>query len=218
MLVLNPESSHRRTVCIEETDTAKADVILSFYLWYVFNKTSGSVCMVGIRDTYGHYQNIGLKFHYNMLLMSNKQRLRFVESEMTADSLIELAQELMQQKPTGPIYMIVDDISALLLLGEKLEDIIRFLTFTKCQERLFMVFGCWKHKADNSSKRLASMASHLADVKVALAPLATGFSNTTTGTMRITSYENLYKVNDLSYLYKLTDNGLILTLNSGTIR
>lgn len=217
MLILKPELSSRQMVCVEETDTSKGDVILSFYLWYVFNKTASPVCMVGVRDTYGHYQNLGTKLHYNLLSMSNKQRFKFIESETTISGLIEHVQQMMDQYPNDPIYMIIDDISILLFLGQKFEDIIRFLTFSKCQERLFLVFGCWKHKSDDLSKRLASISSHLADIRVALAPLITGFSNTATGTMRITSHETIYKINDVSYLYKLTDNGLMLTLNSGTI-
>jgi len=103
-------------------------------------------------------------------------------------------------------------------LGEKLQDIVGFLAFAKRQPRLFLVFGCWKHKADESAKRLTSTASHLADIRVALAPLVTGFSNTATGTMRITTHRSLYCIDDVSYLYKLADNGLKLTLNSVTVR
>ncbi|VVC36100.1 Hypothetical protein CINCED_3A012716 [Cinara cedri] len=217
-LVLKPDLPDRRLVCIEETDTAKSDVILSFYMWYIFNKTDSPVCMVGIRDTYGHYQNVGMKFHYNLLSMSNKKRFTFVESETSASGLVACAQKLMERHPTGPVYMIVDDISTVLLLAEKLEDIVGFLTFAKCQERLTLVFGCWKHKSDELAKRLACIASHLADIRVALAPLVTGFSNTATGTMRITSNKSLYQIEDISYLYKLTDNGLTLKLNSGTIK
>lgn len=217
-LVLRPDLPDRRLVCVEETDTAKIDVILSFYMWYAFNKTISPVCMVGVRDTYGHYQNVGMKFHYNLLSMSNKNRFTFVESETSASGLVDCARKLMQQYPTGPVYMIVDDISTMLLLAETLENIIGFLTFAKCQDRLSLVFGCWKHKTDELAKRLACAASHLSDVKVALAPLVTGFSNTATGTMRITSNESLYQIDDVSYLYKLIDNGLTLTLNSGTIR
>lgn len=217
-LVLKPDLLDRRMVCVEETDTSRADVILSFYMWYVFNKTDGPLCMVGLRDTYGHYQSVGLKLHYNLLLMTNKKRFTFIESVTSAGGLVEYAQNLLDQHPVGIVYMIVDDISALLLLGEKLEDIISFLVFAKCHQRLFLVFGCWKHKVDESAKRLASAASHLADVKVALAPLVTGFSNTATGTMRITSNESIYQIDDLSYLYKLLENGLTLSLNSMTVR
>lgn len=217
-LVLKPDLSDRRIVCVEETDTSKGDAILAFYMWYIFNKTESPVCMVGVRDTYGHYQNVGLKFHYNLLSMYNKKRFVFVESETSVGGLFDCAKKLLEQNPTGDVYMIVDDISTMLLLGVKLEDIIGFLTFVKCQQRLFLVFGCWKHKVDESTKRLASAASHLADVKVALAPLVTGFSNTATGTMRITSNESIYQTDDVSYLYKLVDNGFTLTLNSATVR
>lgn len=216
--VLKPDLPNRRMVCAEETDTSKADVILSFYMWYVFNKTDCPVCMVGVRDTYGHYQKVGLKFHYNLLLMTNKKRFTFIDSVTSVGRLVECAQNLLEQHPVGFVYMIVDDISTLLLLGEKIEDIIGFLMFTKRQQRLYLVFGCWKHKVDESAKRLASAASHLADVKVALAPLVTGFSNTATGTMRITSNESIYQIEDFTYLYKLFDNGLTLSLNSKTVR
>lgn len=217
-LVLRPDMSNRRFVCVEETDTAKADVILSFYMWYVFTKTDRPVCMVGIRDTYGHYQNVGLKFHYNLLSMSNQKRFVFVESVESIDGLVGCAQDLLQRHPTGSVYMVVDDISSLLLLGKKFEDIVGFLMFAKCQTRLCLVLGCWKHKADESAKRLASAVSHLSDIRVALAPLVTGFSDTATGTMRITTHESLYRIDDVSYLYKLADNGLKLTLNSGTVK
>ncbi|XP_025407260.1 uncharacterized protein LOC112681214 [Sipha flava] len=217
-LVLKPDLPERRMVCAEETDTSKADIILSFYMWYVFNKTDSPVCMVGIRDTYGHYQNVGLKFHYNLLLMTNKKRFTFIESVMTVGRLVECAQNLLEQHPVGNVYMIVDDISALLFLGEKLEEIIGFLMFTKRHQRLYLVFGCWKHKFDETAKRLTSAASHLADIRVSLAPLVTGFSNSATGTMRITSNESIYQIEDVSYLYKLFDNGLTLSLNSKTVR
>lgn len=216
-LSLKPESSDRRLVCVEETDTGKGDVILAFYMWYVFNKTESPVCMVGVRDTYSHYQNVGLKFHYNLLVMSNKKRFTFVEAETSSTSLVDCVQNTLERYPTGPVYMIVDDVSTLLLLGEKLENIIDFLMFAKRQQRLFLVFGCWKHKADEAAQRLASAASHLADVRVALAPLATGYSRTATGTMRITSNDTLYRTDDVSYLYKLVDNGFTLTLNSETV-
>lgn len=214
--VLKPDLPDRRMVCVEETDTGKGDAILSFYLWYIFNKTDSPVCMVGVRDTYGHYQNVGLKFHYNLLSMSNKNRFTFVESKASVHHLFDCAKTLIEQHPKGPVYMIVDDISTLLLLGEKLEEIVDFLTFAKHQQRLFLVFACWKHKIDESSKRLASAASYMSDIRVALAPLVTGFSNTATGTMRITSNESVYQIDDISYLYKLVDNGFTLTLNSGT--
>lgn len=217
-LVLRPDVWDRRIVCVEETDTAKADAILSFYMWYVFTKTDRPLCMVGVRDTYGHYQNVGLKFHYNLLSMSNQKRFSFIESATTVDSLVGYAQDLLERHPTGSVYMVVDDICTMLLLGEKLNDIVAFLAFAKCQPRLCLVFGCWKHKADEATERLASAASHLADVRVALAPLDTGYSNTATGTMRITVHESLYCISDVSYLYKLVDNGLKLTLNSGTVR
>jgi len=205
-------------VCVEETDTSKGDVILSFYMWYVFNRTDSAVCLVGLRDTYGHYHNVGLKFHYNLLSMSNKKRFTFVEGSTTAGLLVDCARQMLEQHSVGTVYMIIDDISTLLLLGEKLEDIVGFLAFAKRQERLSLVFGCWKHGADESTKRLVSAASHLADIRVALAPLVTGFSNTATGTMRITSNESAFRIDDVSYLYKLVDNGLTLTLNSGTVR
>jgi len=213
-LVLKPDFADRRMVCVEETDTSKGDVILSFYMWYAFTKTDSPVCMVGVRDTYGHYQNIGLKFHYNLLSMSNRKRFTFVESVDSVAGLTDCTRELLERHPTGPIYLVVDDLSVFLLLGERLEDIVDFLTFVKHQQRLFLVLGCWKHKMDVSTKRLASIASHLADIRVSLAPLVTGFSNTATGTMRITSNESIYQIDDVSYLYKLTDNGLTLTLNS----
>lgn len=217
-LVLRPDMSDRQIVCVEETDTAKADMILSFYMWYVFTKTDLPVCMVGIRDTYGHYQNIGMKFHYNLLSMSNQKRFSFIESVMSIDGLVGCARELLERYPTGSVYMVVDDASSLLLLGERLEDIVGFLIFVKKQPRLCLVLGCWKHKADESAKRLAAAVSHLADIRVALAPLVTGFSNTATGTMRITSHGSLYHIDDVSYLYKLADNGFKLTLNSGNVR
>ncbi|XP_060838339.1 uncharacterized protein LOC132920184 [Rhopalosiphum padi] len=217
-LVLRPDMLDRRIVCIEETDTAKADVILSFYMWYVFTKTDRPVCMVGVRDTYGHYQNLGVKFHYNLLSMYNQKRFAFIESAVSVDSLVDCAKELLDKHPTGFVYMVVDDISSLLLLGVKFEDIVGFLAFVKRQPRLYFVFGCWKHKADESAKRLASAVSHLSDIRVSLAPLVTGFSNTATGTMRITTHESFYRIDDVSYLYKLADNGLKLTLNSGTAR
>lgn len=218
-LVLKPDASDRQVVCIEETDTGKGDIILSFYMWYVFNKTDSPVCMVGVRDTYGHYQNLGLKFHYSLLSMSNRKRFKFVEVESCViSSLVDCVQKLMEEYPKGPVYLIIDDVSTLLLLGEPLKEIIGFLTYAKCQERLFLVFGCWKHKVDESVKKLTSAASHLADIKVALAPLVTGFSNTVTGTMRITSYETMYQIDDVSYLYKLVDNGFTLTLNSGKVK
>ncbi|CAI6348044.1 unnamed protein product [Macrosiphum euphorbiae] len=217
-LVLRPDMSDRRIVCVEEADTAKADMILSFYMWYVFTKTDLPVCMVGVRDTYGHYQNVGLKFHYNLLSMSNQKRFAFAESIVSVDGLVGCAQDLLKRYPTGSVYMVVDDVSSLLLLGESLEDIVRFLMFAKRQPRLCLVIGCWKHKADESAKRLASAVSHLADIRVALAPLVTGFSNTATGTMRITTHESMFRIDDVSYLYKLADNGLKLTLNSGSIR
>lgn len=216
-LVLKPDLPDRRIVCVEETDTGKGDAILSFYMWYIFNKTDSPVCMVGIRDTYGHYQNVGLKFHYNLLSMSNKNRFTFVESETSIHHLVDIAKSLIKRHPNGPVYMIVDDISTLLLLGEKLEDIVGFLTFAKRQQRLFLVFACWRHKTDESAKRLASAASYLSDIRVALAPLVTGFSNTATGTMRITSNESIYQIDDISYLYKLVDNGFTLKLNSDTL-
>lgn len=213
-LVLKADSSDRRIVCIEETDTAKGDVVLSFYMWYAFTKTDSPVCMVGVRDTYGHYQNIGLKFNYNLLLMSNKKRFTFVEPDnISVLHLVNCVKELMKQHSTGTLYMIVDDISELLLFNEKFEDIVDFLTFAKQQQRLSLIFGCRRHKADDVAQRLASVASHLADAKVALAPLVTGFSNIVTGTMRITSNNSAYQIEDVSYLYKLVDNGLTMTLN-----
>jgi len=150
--------------------------------------------------------------------MSNQKRFAFVESIVSVDGLVNCAQDLLKRYPTGSVYMVVDDVSSLLLLGESLEDIVGFLIFAKCQPRLCLVIGCWKHKADESAKRLASTVSHLADIRVALAPLVTGFSNTATGTMRITTHESLFSIDDVSYLYKLTDNGLKLTLNSGSVR
>jgi hypothetical protein len=137
---------------------------------------------------------------------------------MTVGRLVECAQNLLEQHPVGNVYMIVDDISALLFLGEKLEEIIGFLMFTKRHQRLYLVFGCWKHKFDETAKRLTSAASHLADIRVSLAPLVTGFSNAATGTMRITSNESIYQIEDVSYLYKLFDNGFTLSLNSKTVR
>lgn len=217
-LVLRPDLEDRRMICVEETDTSRSDVILSFYMWYAFNKTDRPVCMVGARDTYGHYQNVGLKFHYNLLSMSNKNKFTFIEAETSVDRLVDCAKALLERHPTGPVYMIIDDISTLLLLGESLENIVSFLMFAKRHLRLILVYGCWKHKADQSAKRLASAASHLADVRVALAPLVTGFSSSATGTLRITSNESVYQIEDVSYLYKLVDNGLMLTLNSGTVR
>jgi len=135
----------------------------------------------------------------------------------TVGCLVDCAQQLLEQHATGTIYMIVDEVSTLLLLGEKLEDIVDFLMFVKRQQRLSLVFGCWRHRVDESAKRLASAASHLADIRVALAPLVTGFSNTATGLMRITFNESVFQIDDISYLYKLVDNGLTLTLNSGTV-
>lgn len=218
-LSLKPESSDRRMVCVEETDTGKGDIILSFYMWFAFNKTDVPVCMVGLRETCGHYQNVGLKFQYNLLVMTNKKRFTFVEAvETSAASLVDCARNLLEQHPTGPVYMIVDDISTLLLLGEKLENIVGFLTFAKRQQRLRLVFGCWKHKADEAAKRLAAAASHLSDVRVALAPLATGFSSAATGTMSITSNGTGHQTDSVSYLYKLVDNGFTLTLNSAVDR
>jgi len=150
--------------------------------------------------------------------MSNQKRFEFVESIVSVDGLVGCAQDLLKRYPTGSVYMVVDDVSSLLLLGESLEDIVGFLIFSKQQPRLCLVIGCWKHKADESAKRLASAVSHLADIRVALAPLVTGFSNTATGTMRITTHESLFRIDDVSYLYKLADNGLKLTLNSGSVR
>lgn len=220
VLALKPDSAFRRIVCVEETDTAKGDVILSFYMWYALTRTDSPVCVLGIRDTYGHYRNLGLKFRYDLLSACNKKKFTFVEPASDGPSvsrLVDCAQDLLKLHPTGTVYMIVDDISVLLLLGERLEDVVDFLTFVKRQQRLSLVFGCWKHRADEYTKRLASAASHLADVKVALAPLVTGFSSTATGTMRITYNESIFQINDVSYLYKLVDNGLTLTLNSRTI-
>lgn len=217
-LVLRPDSPDRRMVCVEETDTSKGDAILSFYMWYIFSQTDSPVCVAGVRDTYGHYQNVGLKFHYNLLSMSNKKRFTFVECGTNVAFLVDCAQQLLERHPTGTVYMIVDDVSTLLLLGEKLEHIVGFLTFAKRQQRLSLVFGCWKHGVDESTKRLASAACHLADVRVALAPLVTGFSTTATGTMRITSNGSPFQIDDISYLYKLIDSGLTLKLNSATVR
>ncbi|XP_022180275.1 uncharacterized protein LOC111040623 [Myzus persicae] len=216
-LVLKPDMPDRRLVCVEETDTAKADMILSFYMWYAFTKTDLPVQLIGTRDSYGHYQNVGLKFHYNLLSMSNQSRFEYVDSVECINDLFNYTGDLLKRYPTGPTYMVVDDISSFLLLGATLSDIITFLMYVKHEPRLRLVIGCWKHKDDESAKRLASAISHTADIRVALAPLVTGFSNTATGTMRITTHESQCGIEEVSYLYKLADNGLKLTLNSGTV-
>lgn len=218
-LALKPEATDRRMVCVEETDTAKGDAILSFYMWYAFTKTDSPVCVLGVRDAYGHYQHVGLKFRYNLLSMSGKRRFEFVEPDEcgSAARLVDRARDLLERHPVGTVYMMVDDIGALLLLGERLEDVVGFLAFAKRQPRLSLVFGCWKHAADEPARRLAAAASYLADVRVALAPLATGFSDAATGTMTITSAAGR-KDDDVSYLYKLVDSGLTLMLNSRTVR
>ncbi|XP_050422927.1 uncharacterized protein LOC126834792 [Adelges cooleyi] len=212
-LVLRPDDADRRIVCIEETETAKGDIITAFYLWYILNKTDRPVLMFGVRDAFGHYHNVGLKYNYNLLSMANKKRFQFVEPEHSIRSWLDPVEKLMEKCPNETLYLIVDDLSVPLLLGETVENIVAFLTYVRKHQSIVLIFACWKHKVDDATKRLAAVASHLSDVKIALAPLPTGFSNAATGTMRITSYKTMFDMSDISYLYKLSDNGLSLTLN-----
>ncbi|XP_050524964.1 uncharacterized protein LOC126896325 [Daktulosphaira vitifoliae] len=217
-LVLKPDNEDRKIIFIEETGTSKGDIIISFYLWRLFNRTNHTISMIGFRDTFGHYHSLGMKLHYNLLIMVNKNRFKFSEGNLSVKFLYSHLEKLVDENKNGPIYLIIDDISILMLMNESIENIIEFLIYVKNLERIYLIFGCWRNKVDNLSKRLAAAASHLSDLKIALAPLATGFSDTATGTMRITSFESIFNINDVSYLYKLFDNNLTLKLNSDKIR
>ncbi|XP_054267391.1 elongator complex protein 6-like [Macrosteles quadrilineatus] len=184
---------------VVEEHGASSTFVIASLMWNA-TRTSTSICLVALQNSSTHYQNVAKKLGFNLTAVDNKTVVLdpVWEKSLTEPTNLELSRldgTLYEDVKTalasmsGKKCLIVDDLSVLITAGVDLAGVVSLL---QCLRQLMeddkdlSLLVC-SHVSENCEdhRLLADFTSHVADLRVTVAPLRTGFSTNVTGSLEV---------------------------------
>lgn len=222
-------------IFIKEEHGIDASFLVGTLMWNALHSEAG-LCLLSVHNSSNHYQYIGNKLGFNLqesqegghalvvdvmkcivqsfngntdntkidFLSENKECLHklynILESSVT---------KLKEQHDC--VYIIIDNVSDLLSLGHSVKDIILFLYY--CRTLVFKICGvtlvvcAHNSEHDNDTNLICNAMMHIAEYKIKVSGLSTGFSPNVSGRIQ-TERRDIgleYWTEKKEFQYKLSD-------------
>ncbi|KAG8316904.1 elongator complex protein 6 [Homalodisca vitripennis] len=214
-----------KLVQIVEQHGSDVSFMAGILMWNAY-KSDTAVCLLALHNSGVHYQNVTKKLGFNLkTAVENKTAVvvdpfdMYVEksgdfsstdfsNEHNLKRLFFDVKEALDSLP-GKKCLVVDDLSDLLCLGADVTLAVTFLQYCRALQEtdqgLALVVGSHYSDESKDQKLLANLVAHLADYRMTIAGLKTGFSTSVTGSVEIVDdLEDDQSVNKLFH-FKLTD-------------
>lgn len=224
-------------IFIKEEHGVDASFLVGTLMWNALRSDAG-LCLLSVHNSSNHYQYIGNKLGFNLeesqenghavvvdvlkcIVQSlnddtDNLQIDFMPTNSNEECLQKLYRMLENsvaklKELHGCVYLIIDNVSDLLLLGHSVKDVISFLYY--CRTLLFTVHGltlvvCAHNSInDKDTNLICNAMMHIAEYKIKVSGLATGFSQNVTGRIE-TERRDLcqeYWTEKKEFQYKLSD-------------
>ncbi|PNF25543.1 Elongator complex protein 6 [Cryptotermes secundus] len=214
-LGIDQENSVGKLIAVEEHHSSNGNFVLNCLIAEQVHK-EGSVCLVALHNSFGHYHNVGTKLGYNLHQLQEKGCVESIEvlkllneslnaehenrvgnvlfgdEENTMRNLFHLikgkTEKLLQKRKL--VSLVIDDLSNLLSLGISVKEVLSFLqycrTLLESQPGLSLVVLTHIAEGDDEQQLLNAGLCHVADVIVTVCGLKTGQSSDVSGSMKVT--------------------------------
>lgn len=222
VLRLDETSLHGKLVHVCEEDDMMGMFLLHNFIHLAAEK-SEKILLIGMENSFGHFNSVGMKFGINLLNLKTTQKLTFFDglakiSELLdsnndfAKVLIEELQQFLVNNVTSRSLIVLDNLSFLKGLGlqmghlNKLLNIIQSLAVKNqatvvIRSRFFIVPDSDK-RADEEINQLPNLISHKSSLNISVRPLSTGKSQRVTGHF---SFLWNFQTSTNQYLYRLEE-------------
>lgn len=222
-----------KLILIEERHNSDANFLLSSIVYNAVRKNCG-ICFVLFHNTFNHYQNVGMKFGYNLTSLREKGKIAVIEPMKEIVSNVECMQERATSiinnifmaiksecnKMTNEgrsVLIIIDDISHFYNLGCDLNESVHYVRCLRSFLGQFPLFQlCIVTHTYNSELKscvpnvFANGLKRMAHLIVKTEPLQTGYSSDASGNVtinwRISNIRMTYNWPEIAkYMYKLSN-------------
>lgn len=231
-----------RFVFIKEEHGIDASFLVGSLMWNALHSDAG-LCLLSVHNSSNHYQYVGNKLGFNLQESQENGHAVIIDvmkcivqafNNDTGDSKIDFLSKNSDQEclkklysivedsitklkeQHGCVYLVIDNISDLLSLGNSAKDIILFLYY--CRTLLFTIHGLTlvvcAHNSENDkdTNLICNAMMHIAEYKIKVSGLATGFSPNVTGRVE-TARRDVYLeywIEKKEFQFKLTDRQIKL--------
>lgn len=226
-------------VFIKEEHGIDASFLVGSLMWSAIHSDAG-LCLIPLHNSSNHYQYVGNKLGFNLQESQENGHAVIIDviksigqafSKDTGDSKIDILSKTSDLKKLydivkdsvtklkeqhGCVYLVIDNISDLLSIGYSAKDIILFLYY--CRTLLFTIHGLTlvvcAHNSENDkdTNLICNAMMHIAEYKIKVSGLATGFSPNVTGRIE-TARRDVYLeywVEKKEFQFKVTDRQIKL--------
>lgn len=233
--LIDKDLSGKLLQIVEEHGTSASFVVGSL-MWNA-SRTNTSILLLALHNSLAHHHNVTKKLGFNLKgAIDNKSAVvfepvaafceKFVKSGEMANGNFDVIDHFLGGEMTtmfedvkntlslmsGKKCLVIDDLGILMNMGIGLAHVITFLQCCrKLQESdkdISLIVSSHVTENCEDHRLLADFISHIADLRVTVSPLRTGFSTNVTGTMEVV--DNLERAFGTTsekrvYHFKLTD-------------
>lgn len=195
-----------KLIHVVEEHGSDSSFVLGSLVWNA-SKSGSSVCMLPFNNPSSHYVNVAKRLGYNfetvnvfdnfLICVGNGDNL-LKNTDMSKDERLKSLYnewKVHMGQMSGKKCFVVDDLNALLSLGASVSQVIAFLQYCRNVESTLIIGTHYSEHCDDQ-KQVSNFVSHLAECRIAVAPLKTGFSSDITGTIHVDSRLFHYKSTD----------------------
>lgn len=213
ILEANGFDNKKNLIFIEENHGTNASFILTSFMWQTTIENA-EVILLTCHNPIHHYLHLSNKLTnklYQKPKFNHLNLLDFFEDDediLNVENLLKTISELCQQINGKNMYLIIDDISYILLLSS----LYQCIHFLRCCMKLLINFSNLKiiicnhiSTEDEECTIISKFLQHLSKFIISIIPLKSGFSTEITGRINIITkqkYKNILN----KYNYKLENN------------
>lgn len=184
-----------------------ASFLLCSLMWKAVQE-GASLCLLALHNNKTHYHNVGKRLGLDLrsavilepFRMYAEESGDFAGLDMSDDANMKrlfLDVKRSLDELSAPKCLVVDDLCDLLSLGGSVQQVLVFLRHCRLLVDLdsstSLVVGTHRSQDRNL---VATATAHMADCRLSVAPLRTGFSSEVTGTVQVDSRLFHYKLTD----------------------
>lgn len=194
-----------KLVQIVEKHGSNASFMISSLMWSA-SRANTSLCLVALHYPRTHYELVAKNLGFNLKAMIENNTAVVLEpysmyiENTTGFNHIDMSNEenmkrlFLDLKKTllsmpGKKYLIIDDLSDLMCLGSHVSLVTSFIQYCRNMQDsdndLALIFSSHCSDENEDQNVLVNFMAHIADFRVTIAPLKTGFSANVTGNMDV---------------------------------
>lgn len=194
-----------KLIQIVEKHGSNASFMISSLMWSA-SRANTSLCLVALHYPRSHYELVAKNLGFNLKAMIESKTAIVLEPySMYVESTKDLKQidmrneenvkrlfldlkEALKSLP-GKKLLIIDDLSDLLCLGSHVSLVTTLLQYCRNlqdhDKDLALTFSSHCSEENEEQNVLVNVVAHIADFRITIAPLKTGFSANVTGSIDV---------------------------------